>query len=185
MVNSNIFQLRVFFNMIQEKLAKTKKTALATKTLEDEYEIKPTINFSEIKLSDNRKRINRYANQMSIPEQQNEQLMMEDNQNSHSTTSPNPSVVNFPISLNSLLNTMPNNQNIHLNNNSLSTANQNSFCTNTNFNNNIDLFNSNIPAALNDPNDQFSNNTLNTNNVFSGNFQPSLFLPSKKKKFNK
>jgi hypothetical protein len=50
-----------FFNMIQEKLAKTKGALSAVKTDEVEEDIKPTMNFSEIKISDNRKRINRYA----------------------------------------------------------------------------------------------------------------------------
>jgi hypothetical protein len=96
-----------FFNMIQEKIAKT-KAAIASKVSNDEEEeIKPTMNFSEIKISDNRKRVNRYA-QSDVSQgnlvNSNDQMEEEVVSTSANSNMPIQTALNFSFSVNSLLN---------------------------------------------------------------------------------
>jgi hypothetical protein len=118
-----------FFNMIQEKLAKT-KAAIATKACDEtEEEIKSPMNFSEIKISDNKKRVNRYAqNDTSTLVYSNnngnnsDQIVVEEETNSNSLSNMmSMQALNYPFSVNSLINT--NNSNFILNSN---TVNSNS-----------------------------------------------------------
>jgi hypothetical protein len=109
-----------FFNMIQEKLAKTKGALNAVKTDEVEEDIKPTMNFSEIKISDNRKRINRYAvaekehgNNVSFIPFSDEDSNL--GVNSLQGMNPNVNNFSFPFSINSL-NEQGNSHNQQLNN---------------------------------------------------------------------
>ncbi len=180
-----------FFNMIQEKLTKT-KTALATKIGEDaEEEIKPTMNFSEIKISDNRKRTNKYAtmqdsiNFYGYPSQ-NEQNMVVENQSGTASTQNNVGIssqINFPITIGSLINTNSDNS-IQLNNNNISfdTLRSNNISSSisnaSNTNGNSDIFIQNQSTSIN----SLSEYTQSHGNIFSSNLQPGLFLPNRKRK---
>jgi hypothetical protein len=193
-----------FFNMIQEKLTKT-KTALATNSGDDvEEEIKPTMNFSEIKISDNRKRINKFStlhdsNNFGNYSTGNEQNMVVENQTNGSgnSSSQNMSSMNtqisFPISIGSLINSNTEN-NILLNNTQNNALDS---LKNSNINNNNQI-NTNIQSGHAINGDVFSHNLSSTNmssinslseysqghseNIFSSNLQPGLFLPNRKRK---
>lgn len=204
-----------FFNMIQEKLTKT-KSAIATKSCEDvEEEIKPTINFSEIKISDNRKRINKYA---SINEPvnfcnystQNELNMVVENQQNQLTNASTQNLnavnsqISFPISIGSLINTNCANSennillNNNINNNYDSLRNTSNIIGNNQINVNIssasvqgnhntDVFNQNLSDTNQYSINRLSEYTQSSGNIFStNNLQPGLFMPNKKRKsFNK
>ena len=184
-----------FFNMVQEKLAKT-KAAIATKLSPDEEEeIKPTMNFSEIKISDNKKRVNRYAAMevsQNVPIEEEENSIGLSNVVSNSSVGNNPnnginapiqpganlnSGINFPFSVNSL---------IHNNNFLLSQGNLASgahLMNNINPMNNINTTNSGLFANTINPvsNPSFANpfQAFGLNQQTQGHIQPSLFsLPS-------
>jgi hypothetical protein len=194
-----------FFNMIQEKIAKT-KAAIATKVSNDEEEeIKPTMNFSEIKISDNRKRVNRYAhsdvNQGNIGNLVSPNDQMEEEVVSTSTSTntnlPLQANLNFPFSVNSLLNRenfpLPNLTNLNNINNNLNNI-QSQSGTSSNLLNNqasvgnsgsglINFTNQNLSASTvtTFPNPFVSfglNNSVNTSNPIQQStqiIQPSLF----------
>jgi hypothetical protein len=180
-----------FFNMMQEKLAKT-KAAIATKLSPDEEEeIKPTMNFSEIKISDNKKRVNRYAamevtQNVPIEEEENSIGMSNVGNNSNnsnnainsinSINSSNPpvqpsanlnSAINFPFSVNSL---------IHSNNFLL---NQGNLASGSHLMNNINTNNSGLFANTINPvsNPSFANpfQPFGLNQQTQAQIQPSLF----------
>jgi hypothetical protein len=178
-----------FFNMMQEKLSKTRS---AIKNLDEggngEEEIKNTINFSDIRLSDNRKRINRYAMQdYGMPYiNSNEGVMDEETTHCNNTTQTN----NFPSSIGALINSN-NSTGILNNNNTLINSSSDIFPPNQNpqnFPNNLNQITPNnqiINQSTNSMNLQMNNvNSNNQNNIFT-NLQPCLFLPAshKKKKF--
>ena len=171
-----------FFNMMQEKLAKT-KAAIATKLSPDEEEeIKPTMNFSEIKISDNKKRVNRYAamevsQNVPIEEEENSIGMSNVGNNSNnsnnainSINSSNPpiqpsanlnSAINFPFSVNSL---------IHSSNFLL---NQGNLASGSHLMSNINSMNNNM-NNINSNNSGLFSNTINpvSNPSFANPFQP-------------
>lgn len=152
-----------FLNMVQEKLNKS-KTALSiiNSNQEDssspqEEDIKSTVNFSEIKIPDNRKRINKWAMQ--------EDGMIDDTPQITQNASSN----NFPITIGSIINS---NQ-IH----TFSNQNNTGMIQTDNFNN-CNSQNSSL-SNINSYNINSQNNIFN-----SGNSQSNVFMPhnSKKKK---
>lgn len=158
-----------FFGMIQEKLTKA-KTALANEENAEE-EIKQPVNFSEIKLGENRKRVFR-----STYNAFNETNCDMDEENINSNQN-----LNFPFSVSSLISQ----------NGSVSTLNH----LNTNSSNLINMNNSlqNNTNAFQDSYSTFthphtsinslgvSNSSQQQNNIL-GNSQTNAFLPKKKKK---
>jgi len=196
-----------FFNMIQEKLSKTKSALVIKSGEEAEEDSKSTIYFAEIKISDNRKRINKYAsvqdtNSFCNYSTQNELNMVVENPSpnlnggiSSAVTGSNTQIT-FPISIGSLT-TASSDNNILLNNNNVYLDS----IRNTNINTGNQI-NSNITSAQTSGTDVFCQNLSNTNislinsiseysqnhgNIFgSSNIQPGLFLPNRKRKsFNK
>ena len=197
-----------FFNMIQEKLTKT-KSALVIKTGEEaEEDSKSTINFADIKISDNRKRINKYAsiqdsNSFCNYSTQNELNMVIENPSPNGVSGISSGVagsntqITFPITIGSLA-TASSDNNILLNNTN------NVYLDNIRINNisSGNQINSNITSVQTSVADVFGQNLSNSNissinslseysqshgNIFgSSNIQPGLFLPNRKRKsFNK
>jgi hypothetical protein len=160
-----------FFNMIQEKLNKTKTAMLINQSDENEDDIKTSINLNEIKISDNRKR-GRLA---MADEQSTGQIILDENIPTQNSI--------FPFTVASLIHAREqNNINSFVN---LSTRNDlnisetgmNQINPQPNIINNV--FH-NVPIESNK--DLFSQNQIN--NISGSNV--SLFLPTNKKdKFNK
>jgi len=171
-----------FFNIIQEKLIKT-KTALATRTSEEtgEEEIKQQVNFSDIKISDNRKRVNRWSGN------EPDQIVVEEDSIG--------AQVNFPVSVSSLINTTNNSNSFSLGSNwQISNANNSSIINNntnniTSSNNlNSDLLNTtmnftsiNSLSGMNNTSNQ-QNNILNTNSNSNNALVNPIVSSIKKKK---
>jgi len=194
-----------FFNMIQEKLTKT-KTALATKSGEDvEEEIKPTMNFAEIKISDNRKRINKFStisdsNNFCNYSAGNEQNMVVENQpngtscnHSQIFGSENNTQITFPISIGSLINTNPENNILLTHNNAFDSLRTSNININHQLNTNLQSGQSLNPDMSNQNPSSTSLSSINSlseysqnqaGNIFSSNLQPGLFLPNRKRKSN-
>ena len=194
-----------FFNMIQEKLTKT-KTALVTKTGEDvEEEIKPTMNFAEIKISDNRKRINKFStiadsNNFCNYSAGNEQNMVVENQTNGTACNPSQNFgsgtntqITFPISIGSLINPNSENNILLAHNNAFDSLRNSNINTNHQLNTNLQSGHSLNPDMLNQNPSTTSLSSINSlseysqnqgGNIFSSNLQPGLFLPNKKRKSN-
>jgi hypothetical protein len=187
-----------FLNMIQEKIAKT-KTALATKINEDggEEEIKQQVNFSDIKISDNRKRINRYSyiesNSNNYGFLNNDQIVVEDESNVSNVTN---SHIPFPFSVSSLINSNSGNS-LFINpnqtlNNGITSLNNNSTTDNLpetshNLNVSSEFIVSNPPTSITSISSFPQINSINQqNNIFGNNSQslanPFLLSTKKKKK---
>lgn len=142
-----------FFNMIQEKLAKTKAALNAAD--ENEEDIKP-INFAEIKISDNRKRVNRYAERECLSSVSYNPFNEEESSqaiNNLSNNNQNLNNFSFPFSIHSL--NEQNNHQTHTNNTLNTTKDTEMSCGPT--------------ATFSNP---FSNNSNNSNN-FSNNLNSS------------
>lgn len=167
-----------FFNMIQEKLTKT-KAAMTTRGGEDvEPEIKQPINFADIKIADNRKRLNRYT--FSENAQNSDPIVVEDE------SSGNPlynTQLSFPFSVSSAIrsnnsnspNSFISNQGSVINSNNINTSNQNNSPFLNTTDNNSDLISQNNFNSI-------GLNANQTGNIFGANLQPSLFISNKKKK---
>jgi hypothetical protein len=166
-----------FFSMIQEKLTKT-KTALANEENAEE-EIKQPVNFSEIKLADNRKRVFR-----STYNAFNETNYEMDDE------SGNTSQINFPFSVSSLINSSgsltSNSQINHLHTNSTNLSNlnaNNSFQNNQNsIQNSVSESNSTFTHPHTSINSLGVSNNTQQNNILGSSNQINAFLPKKKKK---
>ena len=175
-----------FFNMIQEKLAKT-RTAIASKQgdeAEEEINLKPTMNFSEIKISDNRKRINKYA-QMERDHNfgYSENLIMEEvssnasnliNQqvisggNNSASLGVQNSSIGFPFSVSSLINgNRGGTENSIMSGNNLAEAQ--TLNNNSNFNIGLDSFSLRNNNQTNQSATNSSSNSIYPNNQFNSN----------------